>query len=153
MVAFLIGYSFSFETALIESSIPIRHIEKKSNAPMYITNIECTPAGRFSGPLAVSMRPVKNEKISRAVLCTGRFPSLHGAPVHIGDPAPIGIRDINNVDFGEAVEIREGEVPIFWACGVTPQAVLMKSKPSFAITHSPGHMFVSDKKDADYSIL
>lgn len=153
LVAFLIGCSFSFETALIESSIPIRHIENKSNAPMYITNIECARAGRFNGPLVVSMRPVKHEKIPRAVLCTGRFPSLHGAPVHIGDPAAIGIKDINNVDFGDAVEIKEGEVPIFWACGVTPQAVLMKSKPPFAITHSPGHMFISNKKDADYSML
>lgn len=153
LVAFIIGCSFSFETALIESSIPIRHMELRSNAPMYITNIESNPAGRFSGPMVVSMRPVKHDKVPRAVLCTGRFPSLHGAPVHIGDPEAIGIKDITKVDFGDCVEIRDGEVPVFWACGVTPQAAVMKSKPPFAITHSPGHMFISDKKDADYSVL
>ncbi len=153
LVAFMIGCSFSFETAMIEASIPIRHIECNTNAPMYITNIECVPAGRFSGPVVVSMRPVKHEKVSRAVLCSGRFPSLHGAPIHIGDPAVIGIKDIKKVDFGDYVEVREGEVPVFWACGVTPQAVLMKSKPPFAITHCPGHMFISDKKDADFSVL
>ncbi len=153
LVTFIIGCSFSFETALIESSIPIRHMECNSNAPMYITNIDCAPAGRFSGPMVVSMRPIKHDKVPRAVLCTGRFPSLHGAPVHIGDPAAIGIKNIQEVDFGDTVEIRNGEVPVFWACGVTPQAVLMKSKPPFAITHSPGHMFICDKKDADYSIL
>lgn len=153
LVAFIIGCSFSFESALIDSSIPIRHMESNSNAPMYITNIESNKAGRFSGPMVVSMRPVKHDKVPRAVLCTGRFPSLHGAPVHIGDPSVIGISDITKVDFGDCVEVHDDEVPVFWACGVTPQAAVMKSKPPFAITHSPGHMFISDKKDADYSVL
>lgn len=125
LVSFLIGCSFSFENALIEASIPIRHIDNGTNAPMYITNIPCVSAGRFSGPIVVSMRPIKYEKIPRAVLCSGRFPSLHGAPIHIGDPSVIGIHNINKVDFGDIVEIREGEVPVFWPCGVTPQAVLI----------------------------
>ena len=151
LVAFLIGCSFSFEGALIEAGIPIRHMDCGCNVPMYITNINCHPAGRLSGPTVVSMRPVKHSQVVRAALCTGRFPAVHGAPVHIGDPSAIGIKDINRPEFGDPVEIREGEVPVFWACGVTPQAVVMKSKPPFAITHAPGHMFIADPKDSDYS--
>lgn len=151
LVAFLLGCSFSFEGALIEAGIPIRHIDSGCNVPMYITNIQCNPAGRLSGPMVVSMRPVKHSQVVKAALCTGRFPAVHGAPVHIGDPAVIGIKDVNNPDFGDPVEIRDGEVPVFWACGVTPQAVVMKSKPPFAITHAPGLMFIGDPKDADYS--
>ena len=151
LVAFLLGCSFSFEGALIEAGIPIRHIDSGCNVPMYITNIQCNPAGRLSGPMVVSMRPVKHSQVVKAALCTGRFPAVHGAPVHIGDPAVIGIKDVNKPDFGDPVEIRDGEVPVFWACGVTPQAVVMKSKPPFAITHAPGLMFIGDPKDADYS--
>ena len=147
LVAFLLGCSFSFEGALIEAGIPIRHIDSGCNVPMYITNIQCNPAGRLSGPMVVSMRPVKHSQVVKA----GRFPAVHGAPVHIGDPAVIGIKDVNKPDFGDPVEIRDGEVPVFWACGVTPQAVVMKSKPPFAITHAPGLMFIGDPKDADYS--
>lgn len=153
LVAFLIGCSYSFEGALIDAGIPIRHIEMKCNAPMYITTIPNKPAGRFSGPIVVSMRPIKNEDVSRAVLCTGRFPSLHGAPIHIGDPSIIGINNLNKPDFGDAVKINDGEVPVFWACGVTPQIVLMKSKPPFAITHSPGHMLIGDPRDTSYAVL
>ena len=151
LVAFLLGCSFSFEGALIEAGIPIRHIDSGCNVPMYITNIQCNPAGRLSGPMVVSMRPVKHSQVVKAALCTGRFPAVHGAPVHIGDPAVIGIKDVNKPDFGDPVEIRDGEVPVFWACGVTPRAVVMKSKPPFAITHAPGLMFIGDPKDADYS--
>ena len=151
LVAFLLGCSFSFEGALIEAGIPIRHIDSGCNVPMYITNIQCNPAGRLSGPMVVSMRPVKHSQVVKAALCTGRFPAVHGAPVHIGDPAVIGIKDVNKPDFGDPVEIRDGEVPVFWACGVTPPAVVMKSKPPFAITHAPGLMFIGDPKDADYS--
>ncbi len=151
LVAFLIGCSFSFEGALLEAGIPIRHMDCGCNVPMYITNMQCNPAGRLSGPTVVSMRPVKHSQVVRAALCTGRFPAVHGAPVHIGDPAAIGIKDINRPEFGDPVEIREGEVPVFWACGVTPQAVVMNSKPPFAITHAPGHMFIADPKDSDYS--
>ena len=153
LVAFLLGCSFSFEGALLESDIPVRHIDMNRNVPMYITNIQNHPAGRLSGPMVVSMRPVKHEQVTRAVLATGRFPAVHGAPVHIGDPAKIGIKDINKPDFGDPVEIYDGETPIFWACGVTPQAVVMQTKPPFAITHAPGHMFIGDPKDVDYAVF
>ena len=153
LVAFLLGCSFSFEGALLEAGIPIRHIDMNCNVPMYITNIQNQPAGRLSGPMVVSMRPVKYAQVPKAVLSTGRFPAVHGAPVHVGDPAAIGIKDVGKPDFGDAVEIREGETPVFWACGVTPQAVLMKSKPPFAITHAPGYMFIGDPKDVDYAVF
>lgn len=153
LVSFLLGCSFSFEGALLDAGIPIRHIDMNCNVPMYITNIQNRPAGRLAGPMVVSMRPVKYEQVPKAVLSTGRFPAVHGAPVHIGDPAGIGIKDVNKPDFGDPVEIREGETPVFWACGVTPQAVLMNSKPPFAITHAPGHMFIGDPKDTDYAVF
>ena len=153
LVGFLTGCSFSFEGALIQSHIEVRHISCGCNVPMYITNIQCVPAGRLSGPMVVSMRPIPYAQVPRAVMCTGRFPAVHGAPVHIGNPEAIGIRDVNKPDFGDAVEIREGEVPVFWACGVTPQAVIMAAKPEFAITHAPGHMFIADLQDNDYAVL
>lgn len=151
LVAFLTGCSFSFEGALLEADIPIRHIDMGRNVPMYVTNIQCQPAGRLSGPMVVSMRPVKHAQVPKSVLCTGRFPAVHGAPVHIGDPSAIGIKNIDKPEFGDPVEIREGETPVFWACGVTPQAVLMNSRPPFAITHAPGHMFIGDPKDSDFA--
>ena len=153
LVAFLIGCSFSFENAMLEAGIGIRHIEEGVNVPMYITEIKCVPAGRFSGNMVVSMRPIPHAQVVKAVTCTSRFPSVHGAPVHVGDPAAIGIKDIGRPNFGDAVTIKEGEVPVFWACGVTPQAAVMQSKPPFAITHAPGHMFIADKRDSDYSVL
>ncbi|HCD71464.1 putative hydro-lyase [Thermovirga lienii] len=153
LVAFLLGCSFSFESALIEASIPIRHIECSCNVPMYITNIQCKPAGRLSGPMVVSMRPIPAPMVPKAVLATGRFPAVHGAPVHIGDPALIGIKDISRPDFGDPVPINDGEIPVFWACGVTPQAALMASNVPFAITHAPGHMFICSVKDADYAVF
>lgn len=153
MVGFLLGCSFTFEGALLKRGIPVRHIEEGRNVPMYITNIQCEKAGSLEGPMVVSMRPVPSEMITGTVLTTARFPSVHGAPVHIGDPAKIGIKDISRPDFGESVTVKEGEVPIFWACGVTPQAALMRSKPSFAITHSPGYMFITDRKDDDYAVF
>ena len=153
MVGILLGCSFSFEGALLEAGIPIRHIDMKCNVPMYITNIPCKPAGRLSGPMVVSMRPVHHSQITRAVLCTGRFPAVHGAPIHIGDPEQIGIKNIGRPDFGDPVEIKEGELPVFWACGVTPQAALMNSKPPFAITHAPGFMFICDGKDSEFAVM
>jgi len=153
LVAFLLGCSFSFEGALLEAGVPVRHIELGLNVPMYQTNIPCRPAGRLSGPMVVSMRPIPHALVPKAVLCTGRFPAVHGAPVHIGDPAVIGISDVTRPDFGQAVPIHEGEVPVFWACGVTPQAALMASKPPFAITHAPGHMFICDPRDSDYAVF
>lgn len=153
MVAFLLGCSFSFETAMLKNGIPVRHIEEKCNVPMYITNIECKPAGIFSGPTVVSMRPIPEEMVVRAVQVTSRFPAVHGAPLHIGSPSSIGIRDINKPDFGDAVTLKPGDVPVFWACGVTPQAVAMKVKPELMITHAPGYMFICDTRDEDYSVL
>ncbi|MDR1944412.1 MAG: putative hydro-lyase [Synergistaceae bacterium] len=153
MTAFMIGCSFSFENALLEAGVGIRHIEEGVNVPMYLTNVPCVPAGRFSGDTVMSMRPVPHGQVARAVACTARFPSVHGAPMHIGDPSAIGIMDVGRPDFGDAVSIKPGETPVFWACGVTPQAAVMKSRPPLAITHSPGHMFVSDMRDSDYAVF
>lgn len=153
IVAFMIGCSFSFENALLEAGIGIRHMEENVNVPMYLTNVPCIPAGRFSGNTVMSMRPVPHNQVVRAVTCTARFPAVHGAPMHIGAPEAIGVKDINKPEFGDAVTIREGEVPVFWACGVTPQAAVMKSKPPFAITHAPGHMFIADTHDSDYAVF
>lgn len=153
MVSFLIGCSFTFETALLEAGVPVRHIEQGCNVPMYITSRPTQPAGAFHGPMVVSMRPVPADKVVRAVQVTSRFPSVHGAPVHLGDPAAIGIADLAHPDLGDPVEIRDGEVPVFWACGVTPQAAAMASRPPLMITHAPGHMLVTDRRDADYAVL
>ena len=153
MVSFLLGCSFTFESALQRVGIPLRHVEQGTNVAMFVTNVQTTPAGVFSGPMVVSMRPIPREQVVRAVQITSRFPAVHGSPVHIGDPEAIGIRDINSPDIGDSVEIREGEVPVFWACGVTPQAVAMTSKPPLMITHSPGHMFITDIRDEDLAVL
>lgn len=148
-VSFLIGCSFSFESELIEDNIKVRHIEEKCNVPMYIINIKCTPAGRFNGNMVVSMRPIPYEKIVRSVLVSGAMPKVHGAPIHIGDPSIIGIKNIDKPDFGDSVNIKENEVPVFWPCGVTPQAVVMNVKPKIVITHSPGHMLITDVKNIE----
>jgi uncharacterized protein YcsI (UPF0317 family) len=149
LVSFAIGCSFTFETALLAAGVPVRHIEQERNVPMYRTNIRCRSAGRFSGPLVVSMRPLSPGAAVKATQICSRFPRAHGAPVHFGDPAAIGIRAIEEPDYGDPIEIRAGEVPVFWACGVTPQAALLDAKPHFAITHKPGHMFLTDLKDTD----
>lgn len=143
-VTFLLGCSFSFEEALLRMKVPVRNIEEKKNVPMYLTNILCKPAGIFHGPMVVSMRPMPPEKVILAVQITSRFRSVHGAPVHIGDPSKIGITDLGKPDFGDPVTIRESEVPVFWACGVTPQSVVMEAKPDLCITHAPGYMFITD---------
>jgi uncharacterized protein YcsI (UPF0317 family) len=146
-VGFLIGCSFSFETALLNTGIPVRHIEENKNVPMYKTSLKCMPAGVFSGPLVVSMRPLSPLNAIRAVQITSRFPQSHGAPVHLGDPRAIAIANINAPDFGDPVTIHEGEIPVFWACGVTTQTAIVQAKPEIAITHAPGHMFITDIKD------
>lgn len=148
-VSFLIGCSFTFETALRAAGVPVRHIEERRNVPMYRTHVPCEPAGRFCGELVVSMRPLTAADAIRAVQITSRYPGVHGAPVHFGDPGRIGITDISRPDFGESVTIRDGEVPVFWACGVTPQVALMNAAPEIAITHSPGCMFVTDVRDEE----
>ena len=145
LVTFLIGCSFSFETALLDAGIPVRNIEQGRNVSMYRTDVDCRPAGRLSGPLVVSMRPIPASLVATAVQVTARMPEAHGAPVHVGAPASLGIAELGAPDYGDAVEVHEGEVPVFWACGVTPQAALMASRPPFAITHAPGHMFITDR--------
>ena len=148
LVSFLIGCSFSFEAALLEAGIPVRQIEEGVNVPMYNTNIPCEPAGVFSGNMVVSMRPIPYALVPAAVAVTAAMPRVHGAPVQIGVPEAIGITDLAHPDYGDAVTIRPGETPVFWPCGVTPQAVVMHSKPEFCITHAPGHMFITDVKNA-----
>ena len=150
LVALLVGCSFTFETALLDAGVPVRHLETGSNVPMYRTTRACTPAGAVSGPLVVSMRPVPVDQIDVAVRVTSQYPAVHGAPVHVGDPAALGITDLDAPDFGDAVPIHPGEVPLFWACGVTPQAAIMQSRPPFAIGHAPGMMAITDVRDRDY---
>ena len=149
LVGFLLGCSFTFENALLQAGLPVRHIEQGRNVPMYRTNIACQPAGMFRGPMVVSMRPMTPAQAARATAVCARFPLAHGAPVHVGDPAAIGVKDLDRPDFGDPVEIRPGEMPVFWACGVTPQAVAMQARPSLLLTHAPGHMFVTDLRDQD----
>jgi uncharacterized protein YcsI (UPF0317 family) len=151
LVWFAIGCSFSFEEALIEDGIEVRHIACDTNVPMYRTNIPCVSAGVFQGPLVVSMRPMKPADAIRAVQITSRFPSVHGAPVHLGVPEAIGIRDIGTPDYGDAVPVHPGELPVFWACGVTPQAVIAQAKPEFCITHAPGSMLITDLRNTQLS--
>lgn len=153
LVSFLIGCSYSFENAMLDAGIPLRHHEQGSNVSMFITNIECVPAGMFAGPMVVSMRPVHRSQIVKAVQVTSRFPDTHGAPIHIGAPSAIGVEDPTKPDLGDAVAFQDGEVPVFWACGVTPQAVAMESRPPLMITHAPGHMFVTDLRDEDVAVL
>lgn len=152
LVTFLIGCSFTFEAALIAAGIEVRHVTAGTNVPMYRTDHECRPAGRLHGPLVVSMRPIPVDRVAEAATISGRYPSVHGAPVHAGAPEELGIADLATPDFGDPVELRPGEVPVFWACGVTLQAAIMASRPSFAITHAPGHMFITDVPDTHYTI-
>jgi len=152
LVSFLIGCSFTFEAALLRAEVPIRHIEEKLNVPMYRTNIPCRGAGVFQGEMVVSMRPLSPANAIKAVQITSRYPSVHGAPVHLGFPEQIGIDDISQPDFGDPVWVDFEELPVFWACGVTPQAVLMDAKLPLAITHAPGCMFVTDVKDETLAV-
>jgi uncharacterized protein YcsI (UPF0317 family) len=148
-ISFVIGCSFTFENALLSAGLPVRHIEQRLNVPMYNTTRPCRPAGRFHGPLVVSMRPMTPTQAEAATEICARYPRAHGVPVHVGDPKALGIADLSRPDYGDAVEVRPGEVPVFWACGVTPQAALMRSQLPLAITHKPGHMFLTDLRDAD----
>lgn len=147
LVSFLIGCSFSFESALLEADVPVRQIEEGVNVPMYDTNVPCRSAGVFHGNMVVSMRPIPYRQVSTAVAITAAMPRVHGAPLQVGFPEAIGITDIAHPDYGDPVTIKEGEVPVFWPCGVTPQNAVMRSKPDFCITHAPGHMFISDIKN------
>lgn len=143
-VSFVLGCSFSFEQALIAAGLPLRHVESGDNVAMFRTSIPTAPAGAFSGPLVVTMRPFGAVDAIRAVQVTSRYPNVHGAPVHLGDPRQIGIADLGRPDYGDPVEVRAGEIPVFWACGVTPQAALLAARLPLAITHAPGYMLVTD---------
>jgi len=153
LVTFAIGCSFSFEQALLDDGIELRHVTCGCTVPMFRTSLETVPAGMFHGPLVVSMRPMKPADAIRAVQITTRFPSVHGAPVHLGKPEMIGITDITKPDWGDAVPIGEDEIPVFWACGVTPQSVIMAAKPEFCITHFPGAMLVTDRRNSEFAIM
>jgi len=152
-VAFLLGCSFTFETALLQAGVPLRHIEEKRIVPMYRTDLACRPAGVFRGPMVVSMRPIPAPLIARAVTVTARYPMAHGAPVHVGTPGQIGIADVHKPDWGEPPTILPGEAPVFWACGVTPQAVALEARLPLVITHAPGHMFITDLPDHALAVL
>lgn len=152
LVSFLIGCSFTFEHAMLEAGLPVAHIAQGSNVPMYVTDRRCRSAGSLGGPLVVSMRPIPAAQVADAVRVTSRYPAVHGAPVHVGDPAALGIADLGVPDFGDAVPVAEGEMPVFWACGVTPQAAVMESRPPLAISHAPGYMLITDARDSDYQV-
>jgi uncharacterized protein YcsI (UPF0317 family) len=152
LVSFVLGCSFSFEEALLAADVPVRHIALKRNVPMYRTSVATQRAGRFHGPLVVSMRPMKPADAIRAVQITSRLPAVHGAPVHLGFPQAIGIADIARPDYGDAVPVEPDELPVFWACGVTPQAAIAAARVPFAITHAPGYMLVTDLKNAQLAI-
>jgi len=153
LVTFALGCSFSFEEALLADGLEVRNVSEGVNVPMYRTDIDCTPAGPFAGQMVVSMRPFKAAEAIRAVQICTRFPSVHGAPIHLGDPSLIGIGDIAKPDYGDPVTIAEDEIPLFWACGVTPQVALEAAKPPLAITHSPGCMLVTDLRNSQLAVL
>ncbi len=144
-VSFLLGCSFSFEQALMDEGIRLRHVDQGRNVAMFRTNVATEAAGPFAGPLVVTMRPLRAADAIRAVQITSRYPAVHGAPVHLGDPSLIGIADLSQPHYGDAVEVRADELPVFWACGVTPQAALMAARLPLAITHAPGCMLVTDR--------
>ncbi len=153
LVSFVIGCSFSFEAALMADGLEIRNITCGCHVSMYRTSIETAPAGPFHGPMVVSMRPFTPAHAIRAVQITTRFPAVHGAPVHIGKPELIGIRDLQKPDYGDGVPVRDNELPVFWACGVTPQSVITTVKPDFCITHHPGCMLVTDRKNSEFAVM
>jgi uncharacterized protein YcsI (UPF0317 family) len=152
LVVFVIGCSFSFEEALTADGIEMRHTALGRNVPMYRTSIATKEAGPFHGSMVVSMRPMTPANAIRAVEITARFPKVHGAPVHLGKPEMIGIKDIMKPDYGDAIDVRGDEIPVFWACGVTPQSVIATVKPEFCITHYPGSMLVTDRKNAEFGV-
>jgi uncharacterized protein YcsI (UPF0317 family) len=153
LVTFALGCSFSFEEALIEGGIELRHISCGTAVPMYRTSLATVPAGPFHGPMVVSMRPLKPADAIRAIQITTRFPAVHGAPVHLGRPELIGIKDVMKPDYGDPVPINDDEIPVFWACGVTPQSVVATVKPEFCITHYPGSMLVTDRRNSEFAIM
>ncbi|MFQ3591679.1 MAG: putative hydro-lyase [Gemmataceae bacterium] len=148
LVSFLLGCSFTFEAALLQAQLPVRHLQQKCNVPMYRTGVPCSPAGVFHGPLVVSMRPMTPTQAQQATAICAEYPLAHGAPIQIGEAEKLGIADLSRPDFGDPVAIHPGEVPVFWACGVTPQAVAIAARVPLLLTHAPGHMFLTDLTDA-----
>jgi uncharacterized protein YcsI (UPF0317 family) len=154
LVTVALGCSFTFDNALQRDGIPVRHVEAGKNVPMYRTNIDLVPAGKFGGNMVVSMRPIPQVQLARATEISRRFPQAHGAPIAFGDPAQIGIADLSKPDWGDAVDVLAGEVPVYWACGVTPQNVLLDAGLPICITHSPGHMLIAYfAEDAETTIM
>lgn len=153
LVAFILGCAYSVDAVLLASDVPVRQIEERRGPTDFRTNLPCRPAGKFKGPLAVSFRPLPPDRVVRAIQITSRFPLAHGAPVHIGDPSAIGIRDVMKPDWGVGVTIKPGEIPVFWACGVTPQTVALEARVEIMITHAPGHMFITDLKDEQLAVI
>ncbi len=153
LVTFVLGCSFSFELPILQAGIRLQHIERNTVVPMYRTSIDCVPAGRFKGKMVVSMRPFTPADAIRAVQITSRFPAVHGAPVHLGLPESIGIRDIDKPDLGDPAEMRAGELPVFWACGVTPQVAIEQARPPLCITHKPGSMLITDRLNTSLAAL
>jgi len=152
-VTFALGCSFSFDEALRDANVPPRHLQLGISTAMYRTNIKATPAGPFRGTYVVSMRPYKPAEAIRAIQVTSRFPNVHGAPLYFGNPADIGIQDITKPDFGDFYPVYEGEVPVFWACGVTPHVIIEQAKPPICITHKPSHMLLTDLLNAELAVL
>lgn len=153
LVTFLTGCSFTFEWALGAAGVPVRHVDQGRNVPMYVTTRQCRPAGRLRGPMVVSMRPVPPAHLEAAIRETSLLPAVHGGPVHCGTPSTLGIGDLGRPDSGDAVDTEPGDIPVFWACGVTLQAAVMASRPPFALTHAPGQMFLTDARDEQYRIV
>ena len=154
LVTVALGCSFTFENALLRHGIPVRHLETSQNVPMYRSNIDLVPAGPFGGKMVVTMRPIPKAQVAEATQISAHYPQAHGAPIAVGDPAQIGIADLSKPDWGDAVEIKDGEIAVYWACGVTPQNVLRDAGLPLCVTHSPGHMLIADvAEDAETTIL
>lgn len=152
-VVFVLGCSFSFEEALLAADVPLKHLERGTDVAVFRTNIETKPAGPFSGPMVVSMRPFTPANAIRAIKITARFPNVHGEPIHFGSPEAIGVDDIHKPDWGDVVPVADDEVPLFWACGVTPQSVIEQAKPPICITHKPSHMLITDRLNMEYAVF
>jgi len=149
LVSVALGCSFTFENALVEAGIPVRHIERDTTVPMYSSNIKLTPAGPFFGTMVITMRPIPRDRVNEAIQISAQFPQAHGAPVAIGDPAHVGIADLQKPDWGQAVPVAADEIPVYWACGMTPQNVLRAANLPLCITHTPGCMLIADVGERD----
>jgi uncharacterized protein YcsI (UPF0317 family) len=154
MVAFALGCSFTFEHALMQAGIPLWHVAHDTTVPMFRTLLPCVPAGPFRSNMVVSMRAIEPDRVDEAIALSRRYPLAHGAPVHVGDPSALGIADLSHPDWGDPAPVTGDQVPVFWACGVTPQAAIEAAAPPLCITHKPGHMLITDiPEDAETPVL